>query len=66
MRKEKCKFGVREVMWFGMIYNKQGMRADPAKVQLIRDWPRPQNKSAVKSFLQTVQFCQVFMRPGQG
>ena len=66
LRKEKCKFGVREVMWFGMIYSKQGMRPDPAKVQLIKEWPRPQDKSGVKSFLQTVQFCQVFMRPGQG
>ena len=39
---------------------------DPAKVEIIKDWARPKNKAAVKSFLQIVQFCQVFMRPGQG
>ena len=66
VRREKCKFGVREVLWFGHIYDKQGMRVDPDKVQLIMDWPSPKDKAAIKSFLQTVQFCQVFMRPGAG
>ena len=28
------------------------------------DWPILQDKTGVKSFLQIVQFCQVFMRPG--
>ena len=63
MGKEKCKFGVKQVNWFGMIFDKQGMRPDPAKVQIIKAWPRPTDKTSVKS---TVQFCQVFMRPGAG
>ena len=66
LRREKCHFGVREVLWFGHVYNKQGESVDPAKVEIIKDWARPKNKAAVKSFLQIVQFCQVFMRPGQG
>ena len=66
LRKEKCKFGVTEVLWFGHVYDKDGMSVDPAKVQIIKDWSRPKDKAGVKSFLQTVQFCQVFMRPGQG
>ena len=63
LRKEKCRFGVTQVLWFGNVYDKHGMSVDPAKVQIIKDWPRPKDKAAVKSFLQTVQFCQVFMRP---
>ena len=66
LRKSKCRLGVSEVLWFGHIYNKQGMSADPEKVQMIKNWNRPQDKAGVKSFLQTVQFCQVFMRPGEG
>ena len=66
LRKEKCRFGVREVTWFGMVYDKDGMRADPEKIKMISNWPRPEDKAGVKSFLQTVQFCQVFMRPGNG
>ena len=48
-----------------MIFDKQGMRPDPAKVQVIQKWP-PADKTAIKSFLLTVQICQVFMRPGAG
>ena len=29
-------------------------------------WPPPEDKAAVKSFLQTVQFCSSYMRPGPG
>ena len=42
------------------------MSADPARVQLIKDWKRPEDKAGVYSFLQTAAFCQVFMRQGAG
>jgi transposase InsO family protein len=66
LRKEKCAFGQQEVKWFGNIYSKEGMSPDPDKVSAIKAWPRPEDKAAVKSFLQTVAFCQVFMRPADG
>ena len=66
LRKRKCQFGVSQVRWFGNIYSEQGMSPDPDKVKMIKAWPRPEDKAGVKSFLQTVQFCQVFMRPGDG
>ena len=46
LRKEKCKFGVQEVTWFGMVYDKDGMRADPEKIKMISNWPRPEDKAA--------------------
>ena len=39
---------------------------DPAKVDIIKDWPEPEDKAAVKSFLQTVQFCAPYMKGRQG
>ena len=66
LRKEKCHFGVPEILWFGNIFSKQGMSPDPEKVKMIKSWPAPADKAAVKSFLQTAQFCSVFMRPGRG
>ena len=42
-----------EVKWFGHIYSKHGMSADPSKVELIKAWPKPNDKTEVKSFLQT-------------
>ena len=66
LRKEKCQFGVPEVKWFGHIYSEQGMAVDPERKQFIKDWKRPVDKKEVKSFLQTVAFCKVFMRPSDG
>ena len=37
MRKDKCKPGKTEVMWFGRLYSRLGMRADPAKAQVINE-----------------------------
>ena len=51
LRMEKCRLGVAEVLWFGHIYDKDGMRVDPKKVRVIKDWPRPKDKAGVKSFL---------------
>ena len=56
---------MEEVIWFGMMFGKQGMSPDPEKVKTIQDWPVPKGKAAVKFFLQTCQFIQEFMRPGQ-
>ena len=61
LRREKCFLGQDEVKWFGMIYTRHGMTADPDKVAVIRDWPAPRTVRDVKSFLQTVQFNAVYM-----
>ena len=66
LREEKCKLGQPQVLWFGNIFNKFGMSPDPEKVKTIQNWRRPEDKAAVKSFLQTVQFSSVFMRPDNG
>ena len=39
LRRDKCKLWQPEVMWFGHLYSRLGMRADPAKAQVIKDWP---------------------------
>ena len=66
MRKEKCRWAQQEVKWFGHMFNMQGMFPDPDKVEHIKAWPRPEDKDAVKSFLQTVQFCARYMREEDG
>ena len=37
------------------------MSADPAKTEVVRNWPAPKTVRDVKSFLQTVQFNAVYM-----
>ena len=62
LRKEKCKFGKPEFHWFGHVFNKHRMMADPEKVSTVKKWPEPKEKTAVKSFLQTAQFLAPFIR----
>ena len=66
LRKEKCKLGKQEVVWFGHVFSRQGMSPDPEKVKTIKAWPVPKDKSEVKSFLQTCQFCSRYMRGAKG
>ena len=61
LRKEKCRLGQRDVMWFGLVFSEEGMTADPDKAKIIQDWPSPRTVRDVKSFLQTVQFNSVYM-----
>ena len=68
LREEKCFLGQSQVKWFGMIYSEVGMAADPAKTEVIKNWPAPKTVRDVKSFLQTVQFNAVYMaaeEPGE-
>ena len=41
------------------------MSPDPEKVEAIRQRKAPKDKAGVKSFLQTAQFCSIYMR-GEG
>ena len=62
----KCLLGMPQVKWFGMIYSKQGMSKDPEKMEQVSRWKAPTDKSGVKSFLQTIQFCKSFLKPKDG
>ncbi len=60
-RMSKCNFGCKSVSWFGWIFSKEGMSADPKKVEAIKAAGKPQNVDDVKSFLQACQFNAKFM-----
>jgi len=53
LRRAKCKLGIPQVSWSSKGGDDSGLA--PTNRQIKK----------VKSFLQTVQFCQVFMRPRQ-
>ena len=44
LRKVKCILRNQVVMWFGHIFSKQRMAADPAKVEHIKTWKAPKSK----------------------
>ena len=61
LRREKCTFGATSVSWFGTIFSRSGMSADPKKIKAIKEAGPPQNADEVKSFLQACQFNARFM-----
>ena len=56
-----CKKKKANLEWLrlnGLVTFILNMLADPSRVEVINIWTKPKNKTEVKYFLQTVQFCQ--------
>jgi hypothetical protein len=58
---EKCSFGMNMVQYLGYIVDEHGVHVDPAKIQVIRDWPAPTTLTELQSFLGLANFYQRFM-----
>ncbi|GBG90746.1 hypothetical protein CBR_g51253 [Chara braunii] len=55
---EKCKFGRTRILYLGHEISAEGLKPDDAKVASIRDWPRPQSVTEMRSFLgMTGYYC---------
>ncbi|GBG71376.1 hypothetical protein CBR_g8795 [Chara braunii] len=55
---EKCEFGRTRILYLGHEISAEGLKPDDAKVASIRDWPRPQSVTEMRSFLgMTVYYC---------
>lgn len=63
LNKEKCVFSKSEVMFYGHIFSANGIKADPKKIDAIKNAPPPQNISEVKSLLGMAQYVSRFI-PG--
>ena len=61
LRKEKCVWSAPEVIWFGYKFSREGMSADPSKIETIVRLAPPTNAAEVKSFLQMCQYNALFM-----
>jgi Reverse transcriptase (RNA-dependent DNA polymerase)/RNase H-like domain found in reverse transcriptase/Integrase zinc binding domain/Chromo (CHRromatin Organisation MOdifier) domain/Retroviral aspartyl protease len=47
----KCHFFQEELLFVGHIVSRDGIKADPAKVQAVANYPRPQDVHQLRSFL---------------
>ncbi len=60
-RFDKCVFAVTEVEYLGFRLSHQGVRMDPKKVEIVRNWPEmPKNKSDIRAFLGLVNYLKRF------
>lgn len=51
LKPSKCQFLKSEVKYLGHIVSAAGVRPDPAKVECVKEFPAPKNKTEVRQFL---------------
>ena len=56
MNTKKCEFLKHEFIFLGHIVGDTGVNADPGKVEVITDMPRPTTVSQLRSFLSSISF----------
>ena len=58
---KKCKFWLDKVTFLGHIVSSEGIFANPAKIEAISNWSRPNNALEIRSFLGLVCYNRRFV-----
>ncbi|MCO5608596.1 hypothetical protein L7F22_062809 [Adiantum nelumboides] len=61
VNQKKSEFFLQEIQYLGHIISKNGIRMDPAKLEVIKDWPTPRNLHEVRSFIGMCAYYRRFI-----
>jgi hypothetical protein len=56
----KCIFGAEEIPFLGCFVGKRGLRADPANVKAIVDWPVHKNQKNLRKLLDLANYLHKY------
>ncbi|CAB4040725.1 uncharacterized protein K02A2.6-like, partial [Paramuricea clavata] len=59
---EKCKVNQPSLWFYGYILSKDGLSADPKKVEAIKNFKTPADVSQLRSFLGLANYCSRFIK----
>ena len=62
LKPDKCEFEQTKVEYLGVIISHNSVEMDLVKVAGVAEWPAPNNKKEVQSFLGFINFYQRFIR----
>ena len=57
----KCEFGKTYLVYLGYIVGGGELKIDPSKVEVILNWPKPNNVAGVRIFLGASQYWMNFI-----
>ena len=52
----KCEFWLDSVAFLGHVVSKNGIMADPKKIKVVQNWPRPTSPTEIRGFLGLVGY----------
>jgi hypothetical protein len=58
----KCEFLCSELKYLGHIIGKDGLKVDPQKVEVVKNWPTPQKVTDVRRFLGLANYFRKFIQ----
>ncbi|MCO5610779.1 hypothetical protein L7F22_065020 [Adiantum nelumboides] len=61
VNQKKSEFFLQEIQYLGHIISKNGIRMDPAKLEVIKDWPNPRNLHEIRSFIGMCAYYRRFI-----
>ncbi|XP_052813877.1 uncharacterized protein K02A2.6-like [Mya arenaria] len=62
LNEKKCSFMQDEVVYMGHLVNKHGVQATKDKIDAIRNCPKPENVSQLKSYLGLIGYYRSFLQ----
>ncbi|KAJ9509347.1 hypothetical protein QJQ45_001810 [Haematococcus lacustris] len=57
----KCEFNKTQLAFLGHIVGSNGIAVDPAKVQVVKEWPTPRNLKDLQAFLGLANYFRRFI-----
>ena len=61
INQKKSEFFLNEIQYLGHIISKDGIRMDPTKLDVIKDWPIPKNLHELRSFIGMCAYYRRFI-----
>lgn len=62
LKLSKCSFAKNKLEFLGHVISGQGVATDPSKIQIVKNWPTPENVKDVRSFLGMAGYYRKFVK----